>query len=70
MGCQDRSKQMKTMKEAKMEFEKNYLIGILNMSSGHVTNAAKIAGRNRTEFYKLLKLHNIEPDKFRSKSKT
>ncbi|MCH9048005.1 MAG: sigma-54-dependent Fis family transcriptional regulator [Proteobacteria bacterium] len=69
-GCQDRSKQMKTLKEAKLEFEKNYLIGILKMSAGHVTNAAKTAGRNRTEFYKLLKLHNIEPDKFRSKSKT
>ncbi len=70
MGCQDRSKQMKTLKEAKLEFEKNYLIGILKMSAGHVTNAAKTAGRNRTEFYKLLNLHNIEPDKFRSKSKT
>ncbi|MCH8163454.1 MAG: sigma-54-dependent Fis family transcriptional regulator, partial [Proteobacteria bacterium] len=70
MGCQDRSKQMKTLKEAKLEFEKNYLIGILKMSAGHVTNAAKTAGKNRTEFYKLLNLHNIEPDKFRSKSKT
>lgn len=70
MGCQDRSKQMKTLKQAKLEFEKNYLIGILKISSGHVANAAKIAGRNRTEFYKLLNLHNIEPAKFRSKSKT
>ena len=61
---------MKTLKEAKLEFEKNYLIGILKMSAGHVTNAAKTAGKNRTEFYKLLNLHNIEPDKFRSKSKT
>lgn len=70
MGCQDRSKQMKTLKQAKLEFEKNYLIGVLKISSGHVANAAKIAGRNRTEFYKLLNLHNIEPAKFRSKSKT
>jgi two-component system response regulator GlrR len=70
MGCQDRSKQMKTLKQAKLEFEKNYLVGILKMSSGHVANAAKIAGRNRTEFYKLLNLHNIEPAKFRNKSKT
>ena len=59
MGCQDRSKQMKTLKQAKLEFEKNYLVGILKMSSGHVANAAIIAGRNRTEFYKLLNLHNI-----------
>lgn len=69
-GLQDRSKQMKTLKEAKLEFERNYLLGVLKMSAGHVANAAKIAGRNRTEFYKLLNLHDIEPAKFRSKSKT
>ena len=69
-GLQDRSRQMKTLKEAKLEFEKNYLIGVLKMSGGHVSNAAKISGRNRTEFYKLLNLHSIEPGKFRSKSKT
>jgi len=69
-GLQDRSRQMKTLKEAKLEFEKNYLIGVLKMSGGHVSNAAKISGRNRTEFYKILNLHSIEPGKFRSKSKT
>ena len=69
-GLQDRNKQMKTLKEAKSEFEKNYLIGVLKMSAGHVANAAKMAGRNRTEFYKLLGTHSIEPDKFRGKNKT
>ncbi|MCK5498154.1 MAG: sigma-54-dependent Fis family transcriptional regulator [Gammaproteobacteria bacterium] len=69
-GLQDRFRQMKTLKEAKLEFEKNYLIGVLKMSGGHVSNAAKISGRNRTEFYKLLNLHSIEPGKFRSKNKT
>ncbi len=69
-GLQDRNKQMKTLKEAKSEFEKNYLIGVLKMSAGHVSNAAKIAGRNRTEFYKLLGVHGIEPVKFRNKNKS
>lgn len=69
-GLQDRNKQMKTLKEAKSEFEKNYLISVLKMSVGHVANAAKIAGRNRTEFYKLLGVHNIEPEKFRNKNKS
>lgn len=68
-GLQDRTMQMKTLKEAKLEFEKNYLIGVLKMSGGHVSNAAKISGRNRTEFYKLLNQHSIEPGKFRRKSK-
>ncbi len=69
-GLQDRSRQMKTLKEAKLEFEKNYLISVLKMTGGHVANAAKTSGRNRTEFYKLLNLHSIEPAKFRSKTKT
>jgi len=69
-GLQDRSRQIKTLKEAKLEFEKNYLISVLKMSGGHVANAAKTSGRNRTEFYKLLNLHSIEPAKFRSKTKT
>ena len=69
-GLQDRNKQMKTLKEAKSEFEKNYLIGVLKMSAGHVANAAKMAGRNRTEFYKLLAVHSIEPGKFRNKNKS
>ena len=69
-GLQDRSPQMKTLKEAKSEFEKNYLIRVLKMSAGHVANAAKIAGRNRTEFYKLLGAHSIEPGKFRKKDKS
>jgi two-component system response regulator GlrR len=69
-GLQDRSTQMKTLKEAKSEFEKTYLIRVLKMSAGHVANAAKIAGRNRTEFYKLLGAHSIEPGKFRKKDKS
>jgi len=69
-GLQDRNRQMKTLKEAKSEFEKNYLTGVLKMSAGHVANAAKIAGRNRTEFYKLLSMHNIEPEKFRKINKS
>jgi len=54
------------LKEAKQEFEKNYLMGVLRVTSGHVANAAKIAGRNRTEFYKLLNQHGIDPAEFRS----
>ena len=31
-----------------------------------LANAARIAGRNRTEFYKLLATHNIDAADFRS----
>ena len=56
-----------TLKEAKRAFERNYLLSVLRITHGHVANAAKIAGRNRTEFYKLLHQHNIDPAAFRDK---
>jgi two-component system response regulator GlrR len=62
---QDKPSEFITLKEAKQEFEKNYLIGVLRVTSGHVANAAKIAGRNRTEFYKLLNQHGIDPAEYR-----
>ena len=62
---QDKPSEFITLKEAKQEFEKNYLVGVLRVTNGHVANAAKIAGRNRTEFYKLLNQHGIDPADFR-----
>jgi two-component system, NtrC family, response regulator GlrR len=64
-ALQDQPEPMQTLKEAKQEFEKNYLISVLRVSQGQVANAARIAGRNRTEFYKLLNQHNINPVNFR-----
>jgi two-component system response regulator GlrR len=55
-----------TLKEAKMAFERNYIISVLRVTNGHVANASRIAGRNRTEFYKLLNQHNIDPAEFRN----
>lgn len=58
---------MQTLREAKQAFEKGYLLSVMRITHGHVANAAKIAGRNRTEFYKLLNQYNIEPAAFRDK---
>lgn len=61
---------MQTLKEGKQAFERGYLLSVLRITHGHVANAAKIAGRNRTEFYKLLNQYNIEPASFRDKKHT
>jgi two-component system response regulator GlrR len=53
------------LKAAKDAFERNYLIGVLRITNGHVANAARIAGRNRTEFYKLLSQHHLNAADFR-----
>jgi two-component system response regulator GlrR len=64
-ALQDKPYQIKTLKEVKQECEKNYLVSVLRISCGNVANAAKIAGRNRTEFYKLLGQHNLDPSDYR-----
>jgi len=51
--------------KAKIDFERNYLVHILKMTRGNVTQAALLAQRNRTEFYKLLNRHLLEPSFFR-----
>ena len=67
-ALQDQPAPLQTLKDAKQEFERNYLISVLRLSQGQVASAARIAGRNRTEFYKLLNQHNINPVDFRGKS--
>lgn len=54
-----------TFVEAKNHFELNYLRKILQISKGNVTQAARMAGRNRTEFYKLLSRHELDANDFK-----
>ncbi|MFH8132856.1 two-component system response regulator GlrR [Pantoea osteomyelitidis] len=54
-----------TFVEARNAFELNYLRKLLQMTKGNVTNAARLAGRNRTEFYKLLARHELDASDFK-----
>jgi len=51
--------------EARRAFERDYLVRILKITGGNVTKAARLAGRNRTEFYRLLERHSLEPGMFK-----
>ena len=51
--------------EAKQRFERNYLVQLLKLTDGNVADAARIADRNRTEFYRLLQKHDLTPAMFR-----
>jgi two-component system response regulator GlrR len=64
-ALEDEPGAIQSLKDAKHTFERNYLLTVLRITNGHVANAAKIAGRNRTEFYKLLSQHEIDPAGFR-----
>ena len=57
-----------TLDEAKQGFERRYLVGVLRAAEGNITNAARMAGRNRTEFYKLLARHSLDPTRFRKQA--
>lgn len=54
-----------TYKEAKYEFERTYLIQLLQTCAGKASEAAKIAGKCRTDFYDLLRKHEIKIDRFK-----
>lgn len=54
-----------TFNDARAGFERSYLIKVLKITEGNVTQAARIAGRNRTDFYKLLARHELEPSTFK-----
>jgi len=51
--------------EARKTFERDYLARLLKITGGNVTQAAQLAKRNRTEFYKLLQRHRLEPARFK-----
>jgi len=50
--------------EAKQRFERDYLVGLLKLTDGNVADAARLADRNRTEFYRLLQKHGLTPGQF------
>ena len=53
--------------DARDEFTRNYLSQILQITTGNVSQAARLAKRNRTDFYKLLARHELNPDAFKNR---
>jgi two-component system response regulator GlrR len=52
--------------EARAAFTRDYLVRLLKLTEGNVSEAARLAQRNRSEFYKLLARHEVEPGPFKS----
>jgi two-component system response regulator GlrR len=57
--------QLPSFDEARDEFTRKYLVQLLQITEGNVSQAARLARRNRTDFYKLLTRHDIRPESFK-----
>nr|WP_241696054.1 sigma 54-interacting transcriptional regulator [Solimonas terrae] len=61
----DTTESMPAFDEARDEFARNYLRQLLELSGGNIARAARLARRNRTDFYKLLNRYRLEPSQFK-----
>ncbi|MBL0713393.1 MAG: sigma-54-dependent Fis family transcriptional regulator [Desulfosarcina sp.] len=59
-------KEVVPLRAAKEDFERKYLIQLLESTRGNVSQASKLAGKYRADFYSLLKKHRLDPGPFRA----
>jgi two-component system response regulator GlrR len=59
------SNKFQSFREAKREFEKEYISQVLRISQGNISQAARLAKKDRKDFYDVMKKYNIQPDAFR-----
>ena len=68
LGRQEGSKlpssNLQSLKEAREDFERTYLMQVLTTTKGNVSRAAELSGKYRTDFYKLLRKYSIDPGVF------
>ena len=60
-----RDEPLRPLKEARDDYERNYIIQLLEICRGNVSKAAKMAGKYRADFYDLLKKHNLKIENFK-----
>ncbi len=60
------SEDLESFDDARRAFERDYLLQLLKITGGNVTQAARVAKRNRSDFYTLLNRHQIDPALFKS----
>ena len=63
--AQGQTTQLPSFDEARDEFTRRYLVQLLQITEGNVSQAARLAKRNRTDFYKLLTKFELRPEDFK-----
>jgi two-component system response regulator GlrR len=69
-ALRDKPADIQPLAEARTAFERDYLISLLKLTRGHVSEVARLAGRNRTEVYRLLQRHGLTPALFKDRDET
>jgi two-component system response regulator GlrR len=59
------AQELASFEAARSAFEREYLAKLLKITNGNVAQAARLAKRNRTEFYKLLQRHHLDAKLFK-----
>jgi two-component system response regulator GlrR len=55
-----------SFKEAKRAFETRYVVGLLRRCGGNISRAARLARKDRKDFYDVIRRTGIDPSSFRS----
>ena len=65
-ALKENSSEIPSLTEARDRFERDYLVRLLQVTDGNVSHAARLAQRERSKFYQLLRRHHLDPQLFRS----
>jgi len=69
-ALRDKPAEIQPLAEARAAFERDYLITLLKLTRGQVSEVARLAGRNRTEVYRLLQRHGLTPALFKDRDES
>ena len=69
-ALREKPAEIQPLAEARTAFERDYLITLLKLTRGQVSEVARLAGRNRTEVYRLLQRHGLTPALFQDRDDT
>ncbi len=59
---------LKPLRNAKEEFERDYLVQLFEITNGNVSRAAKLSGKYRADIYELIKKYDLKPAEYRNSS--
>ena len=54
-----------SFKEAKRAFETRYVVGLLRRCGGNISHAARLAKKDRKDFYDVIRRTGVNPSEFR-----